>query len=377
MKCVISIPTYNRLEFLQIAVTSILNDPTNPGLPIFVSSDSDPRYKTKEIETLKTLCDQRSSKIYYIDKERSEPYKRQLEKKSSLSREVIDIAMNGGSAGASRNRLLLLACTYGAEGVIFSDDDMEVDEGFIDHHTLALGNTISKFVSRLKNKKIPTKLSRGLNQAGLKKRIEIFSAGWRFYWQKENIYLKKSEFLYESYELGGGNLSMTNLVYSTIPFSTNIICEDYVLGQHAKIMLEPLNGIVIKGGYSISNHGESDHTDIERGETEAENFSRGDLINITRNVAKNLPAPLRDSYGREMIKRIGIEVQNFIQSSKFQEELLEVERVYSDRPNPKKITDRFKEILYENGILYQNWPDLTDAAKQIDPSILEEFLVTK
>jgi len=361
MNKVICIPTCNRPDLLEITIGSIQKDPTNPGLPILVSSDSSPEYRTKEVECLKALCNRRPSKIYYIDTERSEPYKRQLEKLSGLSREVIDMAMNGGSAGANRNRLLLLTCTYGADGIIFSDDDMKVEEGFIEYHNMALGNTVSQFLSKLKNyKKIQTSLNEELNQTGLDKIIEVFSAGWGFYWQfpkgKRKKYSRKSEYLFESTESDAANLSLTSLVYSTIPFPTLHIDEDYVLGYHAKIMLESINGIILKGSYSISinRRPESTETYFEEEILETDFIDQGDLINISEDVAKNLPTSLGKNFGRELIKTIGKRIQNFVQSSELQE-----------------------RNLYRTGILYQNWTELTDAAKKIDPSILEEFLVTK
>jgi len=36
-----------------------------------------------------------------------------------------------------------------------------------------------------------------------------------------------------------------------------------------------------------------------------------------------------------------------------------------------------KENMHNTSVLYENWFRLTDAAKKIDSSILEEFLVTK
>lgn len=357
MKNVVCIPTYNRPELLPITVESILKDPTNPGLPIFVSSDSDPRYKTEEVERLKTLCNRVPSKIYYVDTERSEPYKTELQEKSGVSKEVINIAMNGGSAGANRNRLLLLACTYGADGVIFSDDDMEVDEDFIEHHTMALGKTISEFSSKLKKKGIEVKLGSKLNSADLDRIIGAFSAGWERCFYKTNIdsykeYMRDDEHLFESIELDAANISLTDLVYSTIPFPIIHICEDYVFGRHAKKMLESVNGITLKGLYSISVEVSSESVEIQR-DTETDFYDRGPLINISRDVAKNLSTSLGKDFGREFIKTIGRKIQDFVQSPELHEN------------------------LYRTGILYQKWPDLTDAAKQIDPSILEEFLVTE
>ena len=382
MKLTVCIPTYNRPELLPIAVESILKDPTNPGLPIFVSSDSDPKYRTKELKRLKTLCNRGPSKIYYVDTERSEAYKTELQEKSGVSKEVVNIAINGGSAGANRNRLLLLACTYCADGVIFSDDDMKVEDDFIEYHDMALGNTVSQFVSKLKNfKRIPTSLSEELKQTGLEKTIEVFAAGWVFYDHVDDIsydvYFRKSENLFESIELNTANLSLTNLVYSTIPFPINIEMEDYIFGKHVKKMLESMNGIVLKGSRSTSIHGDSTHTSSEKKFKEIRYLKRRGLSIVSTDVMENLPTSHGKNFGKKMVKIIGQKIQNYGRSSEFQEELLEGKRIYRDRFNPKDIVDELKGILHKNGILYQNWSDLTDAAKKIDSSVLEEFLVTK
>ncbi len=359
MEKVVCIPTYNRPELLPITVESLQKDPTNPGLPIFVASDSGPEYKTKEVERLKTLCNRGPSKIYYVDTERLEPYKTQLQKSSGLSREVIDIAMNGGSAGANRNRLLLLACTYGAGGVIFSDDDMEVENDFIEHHTMALGNTVSEFSSKLKKeKRIEVESKTGLSLTDLDRIIGAFSAGWERCLYKTEIdlyeeHFRSSEYLFESIELDAANLSVMSSVYTTIPFPLIHICENYVFGRHAKEMLKFVNGIALKGSYSISVEGSSESTDLQR-ETETDFYDRGPLINIFKDVAKNLSASFGENFGREMIETIGKRVQDFVQSKK-----------------------KEGSNLHKTGILYQNWHNLTDAAKQIDPGILEELLVTK
>jgi glycosyltransferase involved in cell wall biosynthesis len=358
MKYAVYIPTYNRPELLQITIGSIINDPSNPGFPIFVSSDSDSSYRTKEIKNLKKICNNRSN-IYYIDIERSELYKRQLEKLSGLSRETIDIAMNGGSAGANRNRLLLLACTYGTDGIIFSDDDMEVDEDFIEHHTMALGKTISEFSSKLKQEKgIEVKLNPKLNSADLDRIIGAFSAGWERYFYKTNIdsykkHFRDDEYLSESIELDAANLSLMSSVYNTIPFPILHICEDYVFGEHAKKVLESVNGITLKGSYSISVERSSESTDLQR-ETETDFYDRGPLINISRGVARKLSISLGEKFGREFIKTIGKKIQGFVQ-----------------------FKEKQGSNLHRTGILYQNWSELTDAAKKIDNSILEEFLVTE
>lgn len=336
MENVVCIPTYNRPELLPITVESILKDPTNLGLPIFVSSDSDPKYKTEELERLKTLCNRGPSKIYYVDTKRSDPYKTELQEKSGVSKEVINIAMNGGSAGANRNRLLLLACTYGADGVIFSDDDMEVEEDFIEHHIMALGKTISEFSSKLKKEKgIEVKLSSKLNSADLDRIIGAFSAGWERCFYKTNIdsykkYFRDDEYLTESIEMDAANLSLMNSVYSTIPFPILHINEDYILGRHAKIILESMNGIALKGSYSISVEGSSESVEIQR-DIETDFYDRGPLINISRDVAKNLPTSLGESFGKEFIKTIGRKIQDFVQSNKKQ-----------------------GSNLHRTGILYQN-----------------------
>lgn len=358
MKYAVCIPTYNRSELLQVAVGSIINDPSNPGFPIFVSSDSESGYRTKEIENLKKICNNRS-KIYYIDIERSESYKRQLEKLSGLSREIIDIAMNGGSAGANRNRLLLLACTYGVDGVIFSDDDMKVEPGFIGYHNMALGNTVSQFISKLKNYKEITKLDQNLNDKDLEKNIIVFASGWGFCWmsqQEENkIYSRKSEYLFETTEIDAANLSLTNSVYSIIPFPTLHTDEDYMLGAHAKMISEFLNGIVLRGYYTTSIAMDQEATEkyFEKKVLDTDFVDWGHLIYISKDVAKNLPISLGESFGREFIKTIGRKIQDFVQSNRKQ-----------------------GGNLHRTGILYQNWPDLTDAAKRIDPIILEEFLLS-
>jgi len=372
MKYAVCIPTYNRPELLGIAVESLQKDTTNLGFPIFVSSDSSPEYRTKEVENLKALCNRGPSKIYYTDTERSEAYKRELQKSSGLSREVIDIAMNGGSAGANRNRLLLLACTYGADGVIFSDDDMEVENDFIEYHIMALGNTVSQFLSKLGKKAIKVELSSKLNSADLDRIIEVFSAGWEDCCYKKNIYLykklfRKSEYLFESIESDAANLSLTNSVYSTIPFPLHCFCEDYDFGYHAKILLKSVDGIILKGRYPISIHKNA----VSR-ETDSTDFLNRYLINISEDVVKNLSVSNEKDFGCVMIKTIGKKIQNFVQSSELQKD-----RIMDSAKKLLQSSELQKKNIYRIGILYQNWTELTDATKKIDPSILEELLVTK
>jgi len=373
MKYAVCIPTYNRSELLQVVVGSIINDPSNPGFPIFVSSDSGSGYRNKEIENLKKICNN-CSKIYYTDTERSEPYKRQLEKLSGLSRKVIDIAMNGGSAGANRNRLLLLACTLGADAVIFSDDDMEAEDGFIEYHNMAMGGTISQFLSKLKQKGIKIEPNEKLTLTDLEKNIEVFSAGWRFYHQKRNRFYKEYEFLDKGFMLDAGNLSMTSLVYSLIPFPLISSEEDYVLGYYAQKMLEPLSGVVIRGRYAISDHGKIISTDLI-----TDLVGCHELLDICAKITKKL-VPSEKDFGKKMMSLIGKEVQNFTQSSELEETLSNMisskSEMFFKNKNPKDVTTRWKDNLYRTGVLYQNWSELTDAAKRIDPIILEEFLLS-
>jgi len=402
MKYAICIPTYKRPELLPITVESILKDPTNPSLPIFVSSDSSPEYRTKEIEHLKTLCNQGPSKIYYIDTERSEPYKRQLQKLSGLNGEVIDIAMNGGSAGANRNRLLLLACTYGADGVIFLDDDMKVEEGFIEYHNIALGNTVSQFLSKMKNYK-GTKgkkfVINGLKRGSLEKNIEVFGSNWDLEDQREHDYpLPYDDFieLGETATLDAGNLSLTNLVYNTIPFPTHSQDEDWNFGLCAIRMLEVLDGIIIMSTHPTSYQKELGPNPSERQKrlfklesdirSKCGDISYSKLHYIWWNVKKILPTSLGKNYGREMMKRMGEEVQNFVKSSELEEMLPKLEKElesrikeynFEDSFNAKDITEKLRKDLWGTGILYQNWTNLTDAAKKIDSSILDEFLITE
>jgi len=401
MKYAICIPTYNRPELLPITVESILKDPTNPSLPIFVSSDSSPEYRTKEIEHLKTLCNQGHSKIYYVDTERSEPYKRQLQKLSGLSREVIDIAMNGGSAGANRNRLLLLVCTYGVDGVIFSDDDMKVEPGFTEYHFMALGNTVSQFIYNskqlegMKNKEICTNR---LKKDDLRKKIQVFAPHWLWEDRRQRkipIVCDELNELGESVQIDGGNLSLTSLVYSEIPFSNTNSEEDWMLGLFAKKMLDHLYGIILMSDHPTTYQREPEPSSerekkLKKLEYEMENQYGdtvfGELFSIYAYIRDNPSIFVGENYAREIVKRFGKEVENLTQSQRFRELLQNSEKElegiikeygFEDTFSAKSMVEKIRKDLYGTAILCQNWSELTDTAKKIDHSILDEFLVTK
>jgi glycosyltransferase involved in cell wall biosynthesis len=398
MKYAVCIPTYNRPELIPKAVESVLKDPTNPGFPVFVSSDSDSSYRTKEIENLKKICNNHS-KIYYTDTERSESYKRQLEKLSGLSREVIDIAMNGGSAGANRNRLILLSSTCGADGIIFIDDDMRVEPGFTEYHLMALGKTVSQFILNskqfegTKNKAI---CYHDLKEYDLRKKIQVFAPHWLWEDVRQRKWKMVCDGLHdlgESVQLDGGNLSLTSLVYNEIPFSTTNSEEDWVLGLFAKKMLDHLGGIVLMTNHPTVYQKEPEpNSEREKKLKEFEYETRnqygdlvfGELFSIYAHIRDDSSIPVGENYAREIVKRFGKEVESFTQSQKLRELLQnsekELETVikeygFEDTFDAKSIIEKMRKDLYGTAILYQNWSELADTAKRIDPSTLEELLI--
>ena len=400
MKYAVCIPTYNRPELVPKAVESVLKDPTNPGFPIFVSSDSDPKYKAKEIERLKEIRSNNRSKIYYVDTERSEPYKRQLEKLSGLSREVIDISMNGGSAGANRNRLILLSSTYGVDGTIFIDDDMKVEPGFTAYHLMALGNTVSQFILNskqfegTKNKAICTQ---SLKEYDFEKKIQVFAPHWLWEDKRQRKLPMVCDDLHdlgESVQLDGGNLSLTSLVYNEIPFSTTSSEEDWILGLFAKKMLDYLGGIILMTNHPTTYQREPEPNSEREKTLKNLEYDTGDvygdlvfgeLFSIYAHIRDNLSIPVGKNYAREIVKRFGKEVESFTQSRRLRELLQnsekELENIikeydFEDTFDAKSMAEKMRKDLYGTGILYQNWSELTDSAKRVDPIILEEFLLS-
>jgi len=399
MKYTVCIPTFNRPDYVHAAVKSLIKDPTNPGFPIFVSSDSNQMYRVREIERLKTLCDNNRSKIYYINTGIIEACKTQLEKMSGFNREVIDIAMNGGSAGANRNRLILLSCVYGADGIIFIDDDMKVEPGFTEYHLMALGNTVSQFIynsKQFEGTKNKTICTNRLKKDDLRKEIQVFAPHWLWEDLRQReipIVCDEMHDLGESVQLDGGNLSLTSLVYNEIPFPTTNSEEDWMLGLFAKKMLDHLNGIILMTNHPTTYQREPE-TSSEREKRLKEleyktgnhygDIIFGELFSIYADIRDNLSISVEENYAREIVKRFGKEVENFTQSQRLRELLQNSEKElesiikeygFEDTLDVKSMTEKMRKDLYGTAILYQNWSELTDAAKRIDPAILEELLV--